>query len=358
MNVLLIEDNNIDKLYITEIIKKIDNSINVDHVSKIRDARNKLESSKFDLILTDVYLQNENVTDNFLDELKHINTPIIVTSGQVRKDLTIKKINQYDNVFYIDKYDINSTILGTLITKQIQNLTSKEHLTKKSLFMQKRIEILDLFTKGMTHDLKNPLNLIMGLINCLLIDEEDEDKKEMLQIIKSSASDIDSTLNTLLDYMKLDYNSNTTKEIDVNQKLEKIVKEVQNHLHFFDFNVHLEGNAIFNVPEFAFDTIFRNLISNSVKYRDPSRKLEIEIAVKKDQNDNYHIIYHDNARGFTENHPGEIFEAFSRLDSSRDVKGHGIGMALVKKSIEVCHGIIDYKSNPGFGTTFHLTFKV
>ncbi len=357
MNVLLIEDDKIDQLHLRSILTDAYPEISLSIAENMDDAYRFLDSSSFDLIMSDYYLNNENLDYPLLTKLNAQNIPIIITSGRLEYEFS-KTFNKLDHVTFIDKIDINNRTLQTLFTKQLNGANKQTSLRRDADFLKKKMEILDLFTSGISHDLKNPLNSIIGLIDYLMIElDHDEEKGEILTMIKKSAKDIDETLNTLLNYVKLDYTCELDDSIASKKEITSIFNEVKRQ--FSDDNIHfnVDGNSLISAPLVAFDIIFRNLITNSIKYKSPNKEINISLEIKDSINDEILICYSDNGLGFCEENKGDVFLAFKRLDSSKDIKGHGIGMTLVKKSVDLCHGKIDYESTPGVGTSFFIKFK-
>ena len=101
--------------------------------------------------------------------------------------------------------------------------------------------------------------------------------------------------------------------------------------------------------------VINNIVSNSVKYRDESRKEKITIAVN-DEGDYVHILLADNGKGNGARELTRIFDRFYRTDSSRNSRqgGSGIGLAIVKKIIEDHKGKIWAESVEGEGTAMHI----
>ncbi|WP_034731798.1 hybrid sensor histidine kinase/response regulator [Bacteriovorax sp. Seq25_V] len=357
MNVLLIEDDKIDQLHLRSILLDAYPEIELSIAESISDAKGYLDQNRYDLIMSDYYLNEESLDYRMLNKLNSINTPVIITSGRLEYEFS-KTFNKLDHITFIDKLDINNRTLQTVFTKQINGAKRQITLMHDAELLKKKVEILDLFTSGISHDLKNPLNSIIGLVDYLEKElATDEEKVEVLNIIKRSAHDINETLNTLLNYVKLDYTCETDDSITSKKHIQTIYDEVKGQFSKSVVNFNINGNALINAPQVAFDIIFKNLISNSIKYKTPNRPLDITVDIRESYNDGVTIIYSDNGLGFTEENKGDIFLAFKRLNSSKDTKGHGIGMTLVKKSIELCHATIDYESTPGVGTTFYMKFS-
>ena len=112
--------------------------------------------------------------------------------------------------------------------------------------------------------------------------------------------------------------------------------------------------------------MFSNLIANAVKYSDPERRPEVKIYqsdtkqnFKPEDNTLYNVIYvEDNGIGFEQHYAESIFNIFTRLHSSPDYKGSGVGLALCKKIMQNHNGHITAKSTLGVGTIISLYFPI
>ena len=102
------------------------------------------------------------------------------------------------------------------------------------------------------------------------------------------------------------------------------------------------------------EIIFNNLISNATKFTNINGK--ISISLKKKENE-YHIIFSDNGCGMDKETGKYIFDKFYQGDTSRSKEGNGLGLALVKKVIDVLGGTIKVESELNKGTTFEILLK-
>ena len=100
--------------------------------------------------------------------------------------------------------------------------------------------------------------------------------------------------------------------------------------------------------------MFNNLISNAIKFTDNSGKIGISL---KKINNNYIIKFKDNGCGMDEETGTHIFDKFYQGDTSHSKEGNGLGLALVKKVIDILGGSINVESEVGVGTTFTVTIK-
>ena len=103
--------------------------------------------------------------------------------------------------------------------------------------------------------------------------------------------------------------------------------------------------------------VFNNLMDNSLKYRSPN--IQVVIKIKAEVVDQEMVIHFcDNGIGIATEQFDRIFNIFQRLHTTEDYPGTGIGLAIVKKAVEMMSGTISVESTPGQGTCFIIRLKV
>lgn len=213
---------------------------------------------------------------------------------------------------------------------------------------------LELFSQGLSHDLKAPLRGIDGYAHILKEDHYADLQKEgqlAVDTILSSVEEMQDLIDNILDFAGVS-----------NQDIRKTTSSVNNMIQdiFVSFNVksnypQTSIEVEENMPKIVGDKrmlsqIWSNLITNALKYSERSENPKIEIGTK---NIGRKTVYYvkDNGVGFDPKYKEEIFDLFSRF-SGDNFKGTGIGLAIVKKIIEKHDGKIWADSELGKGTTF------
>ena len=102
------------------------------------------------------------------------------------------------------------------------------------------------------------------------------------------------------------------------------------------------------------EIVFNNLMSNAIKFSHNSGIINISL---KKQDDKYTIIFKDNGCGMDSETGKHIFDKFYQADTSHSKEGNGLGLALVKKVIDIIGGKISVESEIGVGTTFTIVIK-
>ena len=216
---------------------------------------------------------------------------------------------------------------------------------------------------ALTHDLKTPLTAIKGYVEGIQdgIADTPQKQEKYLRTIANKVNDMDKLIDELTIYSKLDTNRvpYSFAKIPIKGYFDDCCEEIKIDLEAqgidLDYRCYA-GDDVFIVADAEqLKRVINNIVSNSVKYRDESRKEKITIAVY-DEGDYVHILLADNGKGIGARELPRIFERFYRTDSSRNSRqgGSGIGLAIVKKIIEDHKGKIWAESVEGEGTAMHI----
>jgi len=276
------------------------------------------------------------------------------------------------NSFTLD----NTFVLSVILTDLSIHFKSQEELKQKAIQLeQKNIELesvnkdLTSFTYVSSHDLQEPLRKIQSFVSCLLQDEEKNlsaTGKVYFKRMQLTAKRMQQLIDDLLiysrtksgdrDFVKTDLKTITN---EVKKDFEEMIAERQTAIDV----THL-GDA--SIIRFQFRQLLHNLISNSLKFAKPGKKLQVKIKSEvikmiipghpksAIQNDYCHITYTDNGIGFDPQYNTRIFEVFQRLHSQEEFKGTGIGLAICKRIIENHKGVITASGKLNKGARFDI----
>ena len=220
---------------------------------------------------------------------------------------------------------------------------------------QEKLEIknfeLDSFVYHTSHDLRAPLASILGLTT--LIDEEvDLSKvKEMNNMIKESVKKQDDFIKSILNYSQNENLPTTIVGIRFQEIVDNVLQELSNmpSKSHVDIRLNVTGESIFYGDPMRLTIIFKNLISNAIKYYDARKKSYLSIDVSKSQNESV-VVVEDNGTGIKKEHLANIFNMFYRGNENSD--GSGLGLYIVKETIDKLGGSIRIFSEYGRGTKF------
>lgn len=210
-----------------------------------------------------------------------------------------------------------------------------------------------------SHNLRAPLSNLTGLLN--LIDDipiENPELKELIDGFSTSTHLLNETINDLVKVIIIKDNPSIKKE---KVPIKEVFENVFNQLNFMIglykpiLKIELEEEYISNINKSYLESIFLNLMTNSIKYRSTTNQLKITIS-SKIENDELVISFKDNGIGIDmEKNKDKIFGLYQRFHNHPDSKG--LGLYLVKSQVESMGGTITVDSKVGKGTTFTLNFK-
>jgi len=271
---------------------------------------------------------------------------VLCPDGRTRTLFT-KKVRFYD-------IDHNAFILG--VARDISELKKTENELKRSN------EELDDFAYIASHDLKEPLRGIHNYASFLIedyadvLDEDGQYKLNRLQILSQR---MEKLINDLLYFSRLGRGDEAVKIVDLNDE----VAAVRDLVSGYD---DVEINVVGTLPTVEYDSvriseIFRNLITNGIKYNDSENKV-VEVGVDQEKSNigkGYYVFYvRDNGIGIAPRFHENVFRIFKRLHK-KDAYGGGTGSGLtfVKKILDRFGGDIWIESEEGHGCTFFFTLK-
>jgi PAS domain S-box-containing protein len=226
---------------------------------------------------------------------------------------------------------------------------------------------LDDFAYIASHDLKEPLRGIHNHARFLLEDNSeklDQDSAGRLLRLVYLSQRMERLVNDLLYFSRLGRQELAVQPTD----LEAVIRDVESTLDVFLEEHRARIQMPSALPTIVCDKprvteLFRNLITNAVKYNDKAAKI-VEIgwlaSHKTDTGATAHNVLYvkDNGRGIDREFHQEIFRIFKRLQGGKDAEeGTGVGLTFVKKIVERHGGKIWLESEPGVGTTFFFTLE-
>lgn len=244
-------------------------------------------------------------------------------------------------------------------------------LEKTAKEARKASEAKTRFLFNMSHDIRTPMNAIMGYSELL---EDSLDNKEValnyIKKIKASNSMLLSLINYVLEMARIESGKVVLKEEKGNLRnfveMLKIVSQPQ----IEQKNLNIVWNLNITHEDICCDTtkmreIILNIVSNSIKYTPQGGNISVTITeLKSDKAGyaSYSFVIKDNGIGVDKDYLPHIFEEFSREHTSTEssVVGAGLGLPIVKSLVEMMNGTIEVQSERGKGTMFsvYLTFPI
>ena len=245
----------------------------------------------------------------------------------------------------------------------------KEHLKLQSQKQkaEKDSKSKSLFLAKMSHEIRNPMNGIIGTVNLLKDTKLSINQRDFLDIIKVSGNSLMSIINDILDISKIEAGKIELENEDFNVNI--LINDIMKMLGY----KAAEKRLIFrkeineNVPEIVKGDIFRlkqviiNLTNNAIKF---TKQGYVTIEVEKLQQNNNQVKLKfkvvDTGIGISKEGKRKLFQEFSQTDASisRKYGGSGLGLIISKKFIELMGGEIFVESKEGEGSTFWFVLEM
>lgn len=227
----------------------------------------------------------------------------------------------------------------------------------KNIELQGQNAELERFNYTVSHDLKAPLVTIKGFLGLLQKDINAQDTEAIERDagqIADAADKMGQLLEELLELSRIGRQINVPENLDLNPLVQEALARVAIQIEKQNVEVRVAPDmpTVFGDPGRLLE-VFQNLIDNSIKFMGSQQAPRIEIGAHRD-NGEVHCFVKDNGIGIASEYQGRVFELFERLDTR--VEGTGVGLALIKRIIEVHGGRVWIESKgEGHGTTFWFT---
>ena len=236
------------------------------------------------------------------------------------------------------------------------------------VFRQKRYsEIKNDFINNMTHELKTPIasiSLAAQMFNDETVTKSDKMTKHLVNVITEESKRLRFLVEKVLQMSMFDRKkaSFKKKHIDLNELIETAANSFSLRVEHTGGKIYIDIGAVSSdmyVDEVHFQNVIFNLMDNAVKYRKPDKPLNLYL---KTWNDDQYLYFSvkDTGMGMKKENLKKIFDRFYRVHTGNvhDVKGFGLGLAYVKKVVDLHDGVIKVESEYGRGTKFTIKLPV
>lgn len=255
-----------------------------------------------------------------------------------------------------------------LCFKDIDN-TKKQELSRME-FMQESLDSVDqmaksknIFFSNMSHDMRTPLNGIIGLTNLAMSNPEDPERiKDTFRKIQGLSNQLLTLINDILELSKMEQGKLEIRNqnFNIRENMEELVFVYQTQItdkqKQFDVLIHVDDEWV-NSDWSRIQQILDNLLSNAFKFTEENGKIRLQVTEQKDSNSKfgkYQIIVEDDGAGMSRDFLKKIFIPFERETKfgAAKVAGTGLGMPIVHDLVIKMQGTIEVTSSLGNGTTF------
>ena len=378
-SVVLLADDNADmRAYLQRLLS---DRFDVIAVGNGREALDAMARVKPDLVLSDVMMPH---VDGF-ELLRHIRrsaefaaTPVLLLSARAGEEARIDGVESGADDYLVKPFNSRELVarMQTQLTmaaarKDHENAlrTARDELARHAAALERVVEErtrrlsetvaeLETFSYSIAHDMRAPLRSMRGFSRILLEEHAaglDEEARGFLRRIGSSAERMDQLIQDVLTFSRISSSEMALTSVDTDQLVRALIDTYPN-LQTGQASLLIAGTLpVVLGNEAALTQTFSNLLDNAVKFRRPNASAVVEISAQV-RDGRARISIRDHGIGIAPDHHDKIFQIFQQL--SREYEGTGIGLAIVKKSVERMGGAVGLDSAAGAGATFWVEFPV
>ena len=338
-------------------------------VSSGEEALALLDQQKVDLVLSDFRMPECNGLELMaMIQAQHPETCRILMSGNADFQLVIHGINEGLIEQFVEKPWADEALkisLSKLIAAHQLQIKNKELLatvqaqnlllSQESEKVQREIRQKERLFATISHEIRNPLHGLQGILE-ILSQDSPEDQKKLLSSAISSASFMRTILDDVLDYSKAEAGMLVLQEVpfspvDLVNDLVNLMRPmaIGNQLSLEVVSSEALKERYFKGDDFRIRQILNNLLTNAIKYTEQGG---VTVEVRADRG--LQLSVTDTGIGIPQEKMDTLFDAYvmAREEHDREFGGTGLGLTIVKNLTDLMQGSVSVKSNEGGGTVF------
>lgn len=299
-------------------------------------------------------------------KLEHQDTYSFVV--EINGDQGENRIKRFQ-VFYIDKRMKRVCLARTDVTDLVrQEQQQKKELSKALAAAKRAIAAISAFLSCMSHDIRTPMNAVIGMTTLAVAHLDDRDKvADCLQKITASSKYLLSLINDILDMSKIEQSQIVLNQIKIS--LSDLLRQLsammapQAYGAGLKFQIRTEGirHKAFLGDNLRVNQILINILSNAIKFTPPDGRVDFLVKelgpVKGAQFVRYRFTIQDTGIGMPEEFLRHLFDPFTRSPTAAKIEGTGLGLSITKGLVDLMGGVISVDSWENKGTTFQVELE-
>lgn len=301
--------------------------------------------------------------------LKEAELRFALNLTQKELELTLEKEaeERQQNTIIYSLIGVTITLMGIILSfvyrlahqrkSSIKNLEKNNMIiNQKNEELKELNEVLDAYSSTVSHDLRSPINSMLGLLEVAKHDDDQTLREIYFPMFEKNLHKLRNFIEDLLAHTKNQRQALKPKLIELDLLISEVMEQVIPQDGEVAGKVEITGSKEFTSDPVYLQLILNNLISNAVNYKD-SRKEKPYVKVKVEvEPEKLHITVSDNGLGIPEAQQGKVFEMFHRVHTG--LPGTGLGLHIVQTAVKKLQGELKLESTEGKGTTFQMQFPL
>ncbi len=357
--VLLVDDDDDDYVVARDLLSEAEQlSFKLTWVDNYEEGLVLINKNEHDVYLLDFRLGQNNGLELLKEAIKmECQKPIIVLTGVGDHDIDQAAMAAGASDYLVKGHTLTATLLERSILHAIERKRSELHRLELLAELASANQDLKDFAYIVSHDLKAPLRGIASLAEWFVQDYGtllDDQGKTLLDLLGKRVRRMGDLIDGVLEYSRVGRQKEEKRNIDLGLFLAEVldVLAIPTEIKVL---IDTELPVIYG-ERTRIQQLFQNLISNAIKYMGKSTG-EIHIGYHPLQNKGEFYVSDDGV-GIEEKYFEKIFQIFQTLVSPDQSESTGVGLAIVKKVVELYGGRIWITSTPGQGSTFFFTLPL
>jgi len=370
LRLLLVEDLETDAELLLRQLKRSGYSVSYQRVYAAGSLTAALDGQTWDVVVSDYVMPGFSGLDALrIVQEKQPDLPCIITSGRVGEDTAVAAMRA-GACDYIMKDNLRR--LGPAIDRELQEAAGRRERRRAVEALRKSQEELEIVKKMdqlkdeflglVSHEMRNPLTVVIGGLGTVLEDEERltrEERRSLLEDAYAEAQSLSEILENLLELARLQAKRFVLapRKVDVLAMLDGAIKKAARDTTVHRFRADVaEGLPPVTADPVRVGRVLANLLSNAVKYSPNGGEI---VASARRVGDDVQLSVADPGIGISPQDRAGLFRPFQRLETtSHTTKGTGLGLVVCARLVEAHGGRIWLDSAPGKGSTFHFTLPL
>jgi signal transduction histidine kinase len=326
----------------------------------------ELRQRPVDLLLTDLMMPG---TDGIglLRAAREIDPMLVVIimtgEGTIATAVEAMRSGAFDYILKPFKLSAILPVLSRALAVRrlrIQNAALEQQLREHAAELEAANRELDAFTRSASHDLRAPLNAVLGFSSLLVQDFSSQlgaQQRGWLVEIQRAARQMSQLIDDLMRLSRLGRQALNLQTVDMTELARGVAGELQAQIEPPRPQPQVQIDAL--PPTLADPALLRqaliNLLSNAFKFTRHAEAARIHVGHEAQGNGTRAFFVRDNGEGFDMAQAGKLFQAFNRLHRSDVFEGSGVGLSIVQRIVQRHGGRVWAEGEPGRGATFYFT---